>query len=97
MSNKPKISTKDFSGGFTTINYKGIPVKHDYIVNGLEGLGDIVDDATNTMYFNHFRRSTYPGTSKGKHACLQMDYWCWTNALRYPQDIPKYLRKHHAN
>lgn len=66
--------------GFTAINYKGRSVKHDYI-----------DDGINTLYFEHFRRSTYPEKGKGRHACFEMGYWCWLQAREHPIEAIRFL------
>ena len=83
--NKDKLGKKLYKTGdqgFTSITYKGHPIKHDYI-----------EDRVETMYVKHFRRTSFMSTDKGRHACLKMGYWCWQNALQYPQDIITYIRK----
>jgi hypothetical protein len=63
--------------GFSAINYKGRQVKHDYI-----------DDGVSFMYFKHMKNAI-----SGRHACLKLGFWCWSNAFQHPLDIRFYLRR----
>lgn len=70
---------------FEQIIYKGKPISSEF-----DGLGDFVDDSTNTVYYEHIYRSNYDGTSQ-KHMCLQWSAWCWKQAREHPIEGIKYL------
>jgi hypothetical protein len=65
--------------GFTDIKYKDKSVSRD--------LAARVDIIT----VNHFYRGSYGLTTHHEHACLQLGFWCWRQALTSPGDVYHYF------
>lgn len=64
---------------FDKINYQG-----------LEQLGDIVDDSTQIVEYEHIYRTNFDGTLH-QHACFTLGHWCWKQAFERPDKAVKFL------